>query len=185
MNFKKKLTLADAHVLLSRDRKGAFHGPLRAARADEDAPPVWGQGFRPAAELPLGAELYVRAGSAGEQVDLINRVFDRAFHGSLRAARADEDTLPLWGQGFRPVPMDPRSPSNHEKPEWGRPPGLPLSPSSARSFTSEPVAPGDPVDQQPAKGGCGSWPGKCRQTCGDVFITLRARNRKATNEEPA
>ncbi len=27
---------------------------------------VWGQGFRPAAELPLGAELYVRAGSADD-----------------------------------------------------------------------------------------------------------------------
>ncbi len=32
-----------------------FHG-----RGDEDtAQPVWGQGFGPAAELPLGAELYV------------------------------------------------------------------------------------------------------------------------------
>ena len=46
----------------SRDRKGVFHGPERAAKGDEDtAQPVWGQGFGPAAELPLGAELYVRA----------------------------------------------------------------------------------------------------------------------------
>jgi hypothetical protein len=33
---------------------------LRAAKVDEDAAQQsWGQGFRPAAELPLGAELYV------------------------------------------------------------------------------------------------------------------------------
>jgi hypothetical protein len=33
---------------------------FRAADADEDAAQsLWGQGFRPAAELPLGAELYV------------------------------------------------------------------------------------------------------------------------------
>ncbi len=29
---------------------------------------MWGQGFGPAAELPLGAELYVRAGSVGDLV---------------------------------------------------------------------------------------------------------------------
>ncbi len=29
---------------------------------------VWGQGFGPAAELPLGAELYASAGSAGDLV---------------------------------------------------------------------------------------------------------------------
>jgi hypothetical protein len=32
------------------------------------ARPLWGQGFRPTAELPLGAELYVKAGSAGDLV---------------------------------------------------------------------------------------------------------------------
>ncbi len=35
----------------------------RAAEANEDAiQPVWGQRFGAAAELPLGAELYVGAG---------------------------------------------------------------------------------------------------------------------------
>ncbi len=29
---------------------------------------MWGQGFRPAAELPLGAELYASTGSAGDLV---------------------------------------------------------------------------------------------------------------------
>ena len=58
----------------------AFHGPRRAAKGDEDTLPVWGQGFG-AAELPLGAELYVSAGSAGDLVagNPANRVFDRAF----------------------------------------------------------------------------------------------------------
>ncbi len=67
-------------TLQSRDRKGVFHGPRRSARADEDALPVWGQGLGPAAELPLGAELYVSAGSAGDLVagNPANRVFDRA-----------------------------------------------------------------------------------------------------------
>ena len=54
---------------------------LRAAKADEDAAePVWGQRFGAAAELPLGAELYVRTGSTGDLVagDPPNRVFDRA-----------------------------------------------------------------------------------------------------------
>ncbi len=63
---------------------GAFHGPRRAARADEDALPVWGQGLGPAAELPLGAELYVSAGNPA------NRVFDRVTM-ALRAAKGDED----------------------------------------------------------------------------------------------
>ncbi len=41
--------------------------------------PVWGQGFGPAAELPLGAELYVSTGHvvAGEPAD---RVFNIATH---------------------------------------------------------------------------------------------------------
>ncbi len=40
-----------------------------AAKGNEDtAQPVWGQGFRPAAELPLGAELYVSAGRTGDLV---------------------------------------------------------------------------------------------------------------------
>ena len=29
---------------------------------------MWGQGFGPAAELPLGAKLYVSAGSTGDLV---------------------------------------------------------------------------------------------------------------------
>jgi hypothetical protein len=39
-----------------------------------------GQGFGPAAELPLGAELYVSAGSTGDLVagTPTDRVFDRA-----------------------------------------------------------------------------------------------------------
>jgi GTPase len=38
-------------------------------RNREQPQPVWGQGFGPAAELPLGAELYVPPGSAGDLVD--------------------------------------------------------------------------------------------------------------------
>jgi hypothetical protein len=85
------LTLADArgsvsysksaHAAPSRDREGVFHGPRRAAKLNEDAvEPVWGQGFGPAAELPLGAELYVSAGSTGDLVagTRTDRVFDRA-----------------------------------------------------------------------------------------------------------
>jgi hypothetical protein len=42
---------------------------LRAAKANEDAElPSWGQRFGAAAELPLGPELYVTAGSAGDLV---------------------------------------------------------------------------------------------------------------------
>jgi hypothetical protein len=42
---------------------------LRAAKANEDAAqPSWGQRFGAAAELPLGPELYVTAGSAGDLV---------------------------------------------------------------------------------------------------------------------
>ncbi len=61
--------------------KGVFHGPRRAAKGDEDALPVWGQGLGPAAELPLGAELYVSAGSAGDLVagNPANRVFNGAI----------------------------------------------------------------------------------------------------------
>jgi hypothetical protein len=58
---------------------------LRAAKADEDAvEPVWGQRFGAAAELPLGAELYVRTGSTGDLVagTRTNRVFDRAYSAS-------------------------------------------------------------------------------------------------------
>jgi hypothetical protein len=54
---------------------------LRAAKGDEDAvEPVWGQRFGAAAELPLGAEFYVRAGSTGDLVagTRTDRVFDRA-----------------------------------------------------------------------------------------------------------
>jgi hypothetical protein len=54
---------------------------LRAAKANEDAArPSWGQRFGAAAELPLGPELYVTAGSVGDLVagDPANRVFDRA-----------------------------------------------------------------------------------------------------------
>jgi anti-anti-sigma factor len=41
----------------------------RAAKANEDAvEPVWGQRFGAAAELPLGPELYVTAGRAGDLV---------------------------------------------------------------------------------------------------------------------
>ncbi len=54
------------------------HSPRQAARVDEDTLPVWGQGLGPAAELPLGAELYVRSGSAG---DLLSPVF---FKGVIR-----------------------------------------------------------------------------------------------------
>jgi hypothetical protein len=57
---------------------------LRTAKLNEDAvEPVWGQGFRPAAELPLGAELYVRTGSSGDLVagTRTDRVFDRAIAG--------------------------------------------------------------------------------------------------------
>jgi hypothetical protein len=64
---------------LNRVFNGVFHGPERAAKGDEDtAQPVWGQGFGPAAELPLGAELYVSAGSTGNLVagDPANRVFN-------------------------------------------------------------------------------------------------------------
>jgi hypothetical protein len=40
---------------------------LRAAKANEDvARPLWGQRFGAAAELPLGPELYVTSGSAGD-----------------------------------------------------------------------------------------------------------------------
>ncbi len=52
---------------------------LRAAKADEDATQsMWGQRFGAAAELPLGAERYVSAGSAGDLVAgvLTNRVFN-------------------------------------------------------------------------------------------------------------
>jgi hypothetical protein len=64
--------------------KRVFNGDsmaLRAAEADEDAvQPVWGQRFGAASELPLGAELYVRAGSTGDLVagTRTDRVFDRA-----------------------------------------------------------------------------------------------------------
>jgi hypothetical protein len=54
---------------------------LRAAKADEDAArSLWGQGFRPAAELPLGAELYVSTDSAGDLVagDPAKRIFNGA-----------------------------------------------------------------------------------------------------------
>jgi hypothetical protein len=42
---------------------------------------MWGQGFGPAAELRLGAELYVTAGSAGDLVAAApaNRVFNGAL----------------------------------------------------------------------------------------------------------
>jgi hypothetical protein len=60
---------------------------LRAAKANEDAALLWGQGFSPAAELPLGAELYVSAGSTGNLVagDPANRVFDRVIWPSRAA----------------------------------------------------------------------------------------------------
>ncbi len=46
---------------------GVFHGPHRAANGDEDAAQgMCGQRFGAAAELPLGAERYVSAGSAGD-----------------------------------------------------------------------------------------------------------------------
>jgi hypothetical protein len=54
---------------------------LRTAKLNEDAvEPVWGQRFGAAAELPLGAELYVRTGSTGDLVagTRTDRVFDRA-----------------------------------------------------------------------------------------------------------
>ncbi len=76
----------------SRDRKGAFHGPQRAAKGNEDALPVWGQGLGPAAELPLGAERYVRAGSTGDLV--AGTRTDRVFNGvamPLRATEMNED----------------------------------------------------------------------------------------------
>ncbi len=66
--------------LQSRDRKGAFHGPRRAAKGDEDAAqPVWG---RPSG-LPLGfrpARNFTSACNAGDLVASphTNRVFDRA-----------------------------------------------------------------------------------------------------------
>ncbi len=47
----------------------SHHGPQRAAKSDEDAAQdMWGQRFAAAAELPLGAERYVSAGSAGDLV---------------------------------------------------------------------------------------------------------------------
>ncbi len=43
--------------------------PQPAAKANEDpVQPVWGQGFGPAAELPLGAERHVNSGSTGDLV---------------------------------------------------------------------------------------------------------------------
>ena len=81
-----------------RDRKGVFHGPRRAAKGNEDAAqPLWGQGFGPAAELPLGAERYVSAGSAGDLVAgvLTKRVFDRAsFNLFINAGGAGGRLLP-------------------------------------------------------------------------------------------
>jgi hypothetical protein len=42
---------------------------LRAAKPTEDTTqPLWGQGFGPAAELPLREELYVTAGNTGDLV---------------------------------------------------------------------------------------------------------------------
>jgi hypothetical protein len=64
----------------SRDRPGVTMA-LRAAKANEDAArPSWGQRFGAAAELPLGPELYVTAGSVGDLVagTRTDRVFDRA-----------------------------------------------------------------------------------------------------------
>ncbi len=57
----------------------SFNGVTMAAKLNEDAAqPLWGQGFRPAAELPLGAERHVSAGSAGDLVagPGLNRVFN-------------------------------------------------------------------------------------------------------------
>ncbi len=65
----------------SRDRKGVAMA-LRAAKVDGDATrSLWGQRFGAAAELPLGAELYVLAGSTGDLVADVrtNHSFNGAF----------------------------------------------------------------------------------------------------------
>ncbi len=65
--------------------------------------PLWGQRFGAAAELPLGAELYVLAGSAGDLVAGVRT--SRVFNGvpmALRATEMDEDA----GAG-KPKPVAP------------------------------------------------------------------------------
>ncbi len=71
---------------------------LRAAKADEDAAQgMCGQRFGAAAELPLGAERYVSAGSAGDLVAgglAFLAAPNRVFNGvpmALRATEMDED----------------------------------------------------------------------------------------------
>jgi hypothetical protein len=68
---------------------------LRAAKANEDdARPLRGQRFGAAAELPLGPELYVIAGSAGDLVagDPANCVFN-GVRMALRATEMHEDAV--------------------------------------------------------------------------------------------
>ena len=66
---------------------------LRTAKAKEDAArPSWGQRFGAAAELPLGADRYVSAGSAGDLVAGVptNRVCN-GVPMALRATKMNED----------------------------------------------------------------------------------------------
>ncbi len=82
--------------------EGGHHGPQRAAKSDEDAAQdMWGQRFAAAAALPLGAERYVSAGSAGDLVAgvLTNRVFDRASLTSPNEHQQNE-TLSNYGPEY-------------------------------------------------------------------------------------
>ncbi len=57
---------------------------LRATKANEDAvEPVCGQRFGAAAELPLGAEFYVRAGSTGDLVAGVLKQPESVLQGSV------------------------------------------------------------------------------------------------------
>ncbi len=93
-----------------------------AAKGDKHtAQPVWGQGFGPAAELPLGAELYVTADSTGNLIagDPANRVFDRVTM-ALRATKANEDaardsTKPVAPAIFRRCSSPVRTASSTER----------------------------------------------------------------------
>jgi hypothetical protein len=86
-------TMVQTQHISNRWRIGRpIHGPFKLK-------PLWGQGFRPAAELSLGAERHVSAGSTGDLVagKPANRVLDRRMSRligrlvSCRARRANRD----------------------------------------------------------------------------------------------